>query len=514
MKKRAWVLFLAAILFHGPIWANQNLSAQQADAKKQRAELQQRISQLQKNIESTQSDKKDAANALRDVESRISTTDRELNLLEQRQRQVTAHLADLKKQTAAQRIEQDKGQQQLAEQLRAQYASGLSPWTALLSGNDPQQIQRELGYLAYIAQAQAAQVRRLQQGVKRLEQLQAAEQANQKELNQLAANTEKQKQQLQSQQQEREKVLAKVEGELKEQQQQAKRLDNNAVRLTQLISGLEKEIARQEQLRKEAEARRRAEQARLKALEEQRKAQAAKEAAAQRLAAQARQQQLEQQRIEQARLEAERIREQSQAQKNQDQTDLAQLRLAQLERDKQLLAEREAARQAEEKRLYALAHTPAQPALEEPALAPVSAPTSTVAIEPKGGFKGLTKGLKPPVRGQIQGRFGTERPEGGPWRGIILRAAAGTPVQSIAAGKVVFSNWMGGFGNLLIIDHGADFLSVYGHNQSVLKQVGDIVKAGDVVARVGATGGQIEPGVYFEIRQKGQPVNPQLWLGN
>ncbi len=118
------------------------------------------------------------------------------------------------------------------------------------------------------------------------------------------------------------------------------------------------------------------------------------------------------------------------------------------------------------------------------------------------------------MRGEIQGRFGTERPEGGPWRGIILRTAAGTPVKAISAGRVVFSNWMSGFGNLLIIDHGAGFLSIYGHNQSMLKQVGDVVQAGEAVARVGATGGQIEPGVYFEIRQNGQPVNPQLWLGN
>lgn len=462
MKIRTWVLVVGLALGQGSVWANQNLSAQQADARKQRAELQQRISQLQKTIESTQSDKKDAASALRDVESRISETDRELNALQQRQQRVQAQVGELQKQIAEQQKKQEQGQQQLAEQLRAQYASGLSPWTALLSGNDPQDIQRDLGYLAYIAQAQADQVRALQQGVLRLEQLHTAEKANQAELQKLAKDTEAQKQQLQKQQSERETVLLTVESQLKEQQQQAKNLANNDVRLGQLITGLEQEIARQAELRRQAEerrkaeeARRRAEQARLAAEEQQRKA-------------------------EQARADDER--------------------------------------KAEEARLYALAHTPAQPA--EPAPEPTPAPPAAAisapvaAVEPAGGFTGLKRGLQPPVRGEIQGRFGTERPEGGPWRGIILRTAAGTPVKAISAGRVVFSNWMSGFGNLLIIDHGAGFLSIYGHNQSMLKQVGDVVQAGEAVARVGATGGQIEPGVYFEIRQNGQPVNPQLWLGN
>lgn len=462
MKIRTWVLVVGLALGQGSVWANQNLSAQQADARKQRAELQQRISQLQKTIESTQSDKKDAASALRDVESRISETDRELNALQQRQQRVQAQVGELQKQIAEQQKKQEQGQQQLAEQLRAQYASGLSPWTALLSGNDPQEIQRDLGYLAYIAQAQADQVRALQQGVLRLEQLHTAEKANQAELQKLAKDTEAQKQQLQKQQSERETVLLTVESQLKEQQQQAKNLANNDVRLGQLITGLEQEIARQAELRRQAEERRKAEEAR-------RRAEQARRAAEE-----------QQRKAEQARADDER--------------------------------------KAEEARLYALAHTPAQPAepAPEPTPAPPAAATSApvAAVEPVGGFTGLKRGLQPPVRGEIQGRFGTERPEGGPWRGIILRTAAGTPVKAISAGRVVFSNWMSGFGNLLIIDHGAGFLSIYGHNQSMLKQVGDVVQAGEAVARVGATGGQIEPGVYFEIRQNGQPVNPQLWLGN
>lgn len=489
MKKSAWVLVVGLALGQSSVWANQNLSAQQAEAEKRRTELQQRISQLQKKIESTQSVKKDAASALRDVESRISETDRKLTELQQREQQVQAHVADLKKQIAAQQKKQEQGQQQLAEQLRAQYASGLSPWTALLSGNDPQEIQRELGYLAYVSKAQADQVRALQQGVKRLEQLHTAEKANQTELQQLAKDTEAQKQQLKKQQTERETVLASVESDLKTQQKQAQTLANNEARLGELITGLEKEIARQAELRRQAEERRKAEEARRKAEEARRKAEEARRKAeeARRLAA-------EQQR------QAELIKQQADASKKEQALVQQQL---------------EEARRAEEARLYALAHTPAQPAeATAPEPPPVKAPVAQAPVEPSGGFSGLKRGLPAPVKGTVQGRFGTERPEGGPWRGIILRASAGTPVKAISAGRVVFANWMAGFGNLLIVDHGAGFLSVYGHNQSLLKQVGDVVRAGDAVARVGATGGQIEPGVYFEIRQNGVPVNPQLWLGN
>src|SRR5690606_15458706 len=137
----------------------------------------------------------------------------------------------------------------------------------------------------------------------------------------------------------------------------------------------------------------------------------------------------------------------------------------------------------------------------------------SVRSEPAGGFQGLGKGNPYPVPGNnILGQFGAERPEGGLWRGIVLRAPEGSPITAIAAGRVVYANWLGGFGNIMIVDHGAKYLSVYAYTQSLLKRVGDIVGPGDTIATVGATGGQVEPGLYFEIRHQGVPVNPLLWL--
>ena len=128
-------------------------------------------------------------------------------------------------------------------------------------------------------------------------------------------------------------------------------------------------------------------------------------------------------------------------------------------------------------------------------------------------FASLRGNLRLPVRGQLVSRFGTPRPEGGPsWKGLFIRAAPGQEVHAVAPGQVVFAEWMRGFGNLLILDHGAGYLTVYGNNESVLKQVGDNVRTGDAIATTGASGGSTESGLYFEARHEGQPFDPLKWV--
>jgi septal ring factor EnvC (AmiA/AmiB activator) len=126
--------------------------------------------------------------------------------------------------------------------------------------------------------------------------------------------------------------------------------------------------------------------------------------------------------------------------------------------------------------------------------------------------KGLSKSVRWPIRGTVMARFGTDRPEGGVWRGILVRADVGAAVQVVGAGTVVYSNWLRGFGNLLIVDHGQEYLSVYAYNQSLLKQVGDTVRAGETVALAGSTGGQVDSALYFEIRHRGAAVDPIAYL--
>ena len=128
-------------------------------------------------------------------------------------------------------------------------------------------------------------------------------------------------------------------------------------------------------------------------------------------------------------------------------------------------------------------------------------------------FARLKGKLALPVVGEILHRFGQGRPGGGPaWKGLFISARQGQEVHAVGSGKVAFSDWLRGFGNLLIIDHGDGFLSLYSNNESLYKQPGDPVRAGDVVASVGATGGQDEPGLYFELRRQGKPFDPLDWV--
>ena len=121
--------------------------------------------------------------------------------------------------------------------------------------------------------------------------------------------------------------------------------------------------------------------------------------------------------------------------------------------------------------------------------------------------------MRLPVRGAVTNRFGAARPEGGTWKGIFIRAAAGSEVKAIAGGRVVFADWMRGFGNLLIIDHGRGYLSIYGNNDALLKQTGDTLRGGEAIAAAGSSGGNAESGLYFEIRHQGKPIDPLKWVG-
>jgi septal ring factor EnvC (AmiA/AmiB activator) len=130
-----------------------------------------------------------------------------------------------------------------------------------------------------------------------------------------------------------------------------------------------------------------------------------------------------------------------------------------------------------------------------------------------GAFGSLKGRLRLPVRGELSARYGSPQQSVSPSRkGIFIRAAEGTPVRAVAAGRIAFADWMRGYGNLLILDHGDGYLSIYGNNESVFHQVGDAVHAGDVVATVGATGGNDTSGLYFELRHQGKPFDPVPWL--
>ena len=130
-----------------------------------------------------------------------------------------------------------------------------------------------------------------------------------------------------------------------------------------------------------------------------------------------------------------------------------------------------------------------------------------------GVFAALKGKLRLPTRGELINRFGTPRSDSGlSWKGLFIRGSKGQEVRAVATGQVVFADWMRGFGNLMIIDHGQSYLTIYGNNEALLKQVGDTVKTGDAVATVGNSGGNPDSGLYFEIRHQGKAFDPMGWV--
>jgi septal ring factor EnvC (AmiA/AmiB activator) len=127
-------------------------------------------------------------------------------------------------------------------------------------------------------------------------------------------------------------------------------------------------------------------------------------------------------------------------------------------------------------------------------------------------FAGMQGKLLLPVEGRISHRFGNQRNQGKLlWHGLFIDAAEGESVYAVHYGRVVFSDWLRGFGLLMIISHGEGYMSLYGHNQALFRETGDWISAGEVIAAVGDSGGQNKTGLYFEIRIDGKPNNPQNW---
>ncbi|HTO42456.1 MAG TPA: peptidoglycan DD-metalloendopeptidase family protein [Burkholderiales bacterium] len=127
-------------------------------------------------------------------------------------------------------------------------------------------------------------------------------------------------------------------------------------------------------------------------------------------------------------------------------------------------------------------------------------------------FSALKGRLRLPVTGELVNQFGSPRADTGlSWKGLFIAAKQGQEVKAVATGRVVFADWLRGFGNLMILDHGGGYMSLYGNNDALLRQVGDTVKGGDAIAAVGASGGNSETGLYFELRFQGKPFDPLTW---
>jgi septal ring factor EnvC (AmiA/AmiB activator) len=420
---------------------------QKAAAEAARADIQKKLSALKGEISRTENAKEDAADQLAESEEAISDANRELHDLAEEQAQTNAKLLALQaeQQRLAETIAAQK--QQLAKLLREHYVAGNEDRIKLLlSGDNPNRINRDLQLMAYVSQAQARLLTALRANLAQVEANRDKAQSAKDDLEDIAQDQRDQKALLEKEKARRGQLLASLSSKLAAQHKQADNLARDEARMSNLVDRLTRLIREQA----EAEKRR----------------QAALAAARAKARAEA-----------QARAERERL-----------------------------------ARQ------HAKPGSKPAPQREEPALAEQSTPEqnapdiSLAPAAPDGAFASLRGRLAVPIAGKIAARFGARRGDGPSWKGMFIKAPEGAAVHAVAGGRVVFADWMRGFGNLIIIDHGGDYLSIYGNNQTLLKHAGDMVKAGETIASAGNTGGNEESGLYFELRHLGKAFDPAQWI--
>jgi septal ring factor EnvC (AmiA/AmiB activator) len=197
--------------------------------------------------------------------------------------------------------------------------------------------------------------------------------------------------------------------------------------------------------------------------------------------------------------------------------DLARTRSAELEKLAVAQAERQTLLAALKERMAAEGREIERLAAQEQDLARLIAELTSIlsdypitSEEPFSDFRGR---LTWPVAGTLLRDFGQPRVGGAlKWNGVVLAAPRGREVRSVYHGRVAFADWLAGMGLLVIVDHGEGYMTLYGYNETILKDAGDWVAPGDVIATVGDSGGQAESGLYFEIRRGTQPLNPRRWV--
>ena len=383
------ILLLTLALTPGAI-----LAATASQTQDELRELRARISALQKALVAAEGTKSEASDALRESEQAISEANRELHQLNRQSRTAGARLAELRKSSRETGNALRNQQEVLGRMLRRQYLQGQPEVMRLvLSREDPNDMARQLHYLAYIARARAQLVDGLRENLRDIDRLKTEIAAEVAAIARITADQLAQKKQLERQKQARAEVLSRVSRDIATQQRQMKVMQANESRLSRLIDQLAKAV------RKPAAGGR-------------------------------------------TRVE--------------------------------------------------------------------SVPSGKSDGSPFSAQRGA---LSLPVRGELSNRFGSPRADGGmTWKGLFIAAKSGEEVRAVAGGRVVYADWLRGFGNLLIVDHGDNYMTLYAYAEALLKQVGDVIRGGESIATAGNSGGNRESGLYFEMRHEGKPFDPLAWV--
>lgn len=462
----AALLAVAASLHAAPKQPT-NRSKQKAAAEATRAGIQKKLATLKRDVVRTESEREHAADELAESEEAISDANRVLRELGEEQQQTNRKLQEL--DGAQERLAATIARQkvQLSKLLREQYVAGNEDRVKLLlSGENPNSISRDLQLMAYVSRSQARLIASLRSNLATVEQNQLEVQNAKDELEEIALEETQQKSKLEKEKLHRRALLGNLSTRLADQRKQIGNLERDEQRMSGLVDRLSALIQQQA----EAAA---AEKRRREALAAAR----AKAKAEARAAALARAQ------AERERLAREAAKPGAKPVPSRPDPVPDEPRVAQKPADTQ--------------------PDPDEEKPENIALAPAA---------PEGAFASMKGRLRAPVSGAVTASFGAKRGSGPSWKGVFIKAQEGSDVRAVAAGRVVFASWLRGFGNLIIVDHGSQYLSIYGNNQSLLKRVGDAVRAGDQIAAAGNTGGIEESGLYFELRHRGKAFNPAGWV--
>lgn len=465
---------------------------QKAAAEAERAGLQQKLSALKRDISKTESAKDDAADTLAESEQAISDANRSLRDLTAEQAATNDKLARLSVEHDRLVVTVEQQKQQLSRLLRQQYVAGNEDRIKLLlSGDNPNRINRDLQMMAYVSQAQARLLDALRANLKAVEANQAEAQNARDELAEIAEEELQQKALLEQEKGRRAALLATLSKRLVAQRKEAGNVERDEQRMAGLVDKLARLIKEQAEAAA-AEQRRQQELAAARAAKAKADAEAKAQALAKARAAEAA-----------ARAERERLAKagKSGAGKVQPAPVKPPVKLEPIDADEPKVAQQPKPEPKDEPSTTAAAKPAARPA--DIALAPAA---------PAGAFEAMKGQLRAPVAGKLAAKFGAKRGDGPSWKGVFIRATEGADIHAIAGGRVVFAEWLRGFGNLIIVDHGGQYMSIYGNNQSLLKRAGDVVKPGDAIASAGNSGGNEESGLYFELRHQGRPFDPAGWV--
>ena len=449
----------------------------QADKRQQTQQrvnqVQQDIAQFKKLLNQVQTQRTAAQKALKETETQIGQLEKELKTLEQQKRESEQELRKLAAEKQQLQQQQQAQQHLIAKQARAaQQAGRHEPLKLLLNQESPERVMRHLTYYQYLTQARQQQIQAFQALTQQLQEVEVGILNQSQLLAQQEQTLAEQHKKLATVRQQRQQKVAALTAEQKKHQSAITRKQRDQQELEQVLVKIEAEIARQERARLLAEQKRLEEQQRL---------------ARERLAQQAaeRQEQARQQRLAQ-------------------QQAAATTQLAESPKPATVIVEPSTTKPAPSVTAKA----------SQPTTAPVAATKPQSFSVPKGAPFATRRGQLPwPVQGTVAARFGSPRNDTrSKWDGLLINAQAGTPVRAVHSGRVVFADWLRGAGLLVIVDHGDGYLSLYGHNQSLMSHVGDTVQAGQTLATVGNSGGHSTSALYFAIRQQGRATDPAQWF--